>query len=99
MTRIIGILLIALIGLSSVPGYAIPAPESADSELKSEVHQFKKHLNLCFPGLNLKIKDNKASASEILEDLEALEDFLHGDQSVVGPLKRIACDKCVCTGC
>lgn len=84
---------VVALSLGSFSAFAIPASEDL------EVINYQNHLNKNFSGLNVTVKDGNAWSVEVIKDLESLENYLQGDTREVGPLIRIACDKCVCSGC
>lgn len=63
------------------------------------VSQYAAHLNTYYSDLGL-VPNTSAEPPRVLEQLKALEDYLHGDRTLEnGSLTLLACDRCVCIGC
>lgn len=91
----------ALLFWGSVSIANIPSTADAVNKECEEATAFAKHLNRSYSDLDVKIDlTNKSDAHEVLGELSALEDVLHGKYKLPGgSLVMVDCNRCVCVGC
>lgn len=75
---------------------------NSDQQLQT-ISSWMAHLNFYYPSLNVAVSDsdlqNPAMQSELFNELQTLENVMHGDQILPPPsLKNIACANPVCDG-
>lgn len=91
-------LLLLVLSALFLSGFSAFASVNLEIENNGDVvNRWVAHLNTWYPGLNLIPTATSQDTSAVLNDLESLEDALHGDTAVLpGEAKTLACTHPTC---